>query len=154
MSIEENKLTPAERELEAALGRLRPVAPAINMQQIATLALVRRERTRTRMWQAAAAIFALAAGAAMILRPKPAVIERLVRTEATAPAVANYDVIKPLVQADFAYLKLRKRVMSYGVDAISDQSTAATAQPPIRVREQTTTVTTPWYVEMLAGGRS
>src|SRR4051812_40228440 len=78
MSNEEDHLTPlspAERELESALGRLAPVPPAFTPAQVVVRSLVSQERRRTRLWQGVAAVLAIGASAAFWNKPAPRVVE-------------------------------------------------------------------------------
>src|SRR4051794_34071756 len=72
---EQQDLTPGQRELEAALGGLTPAAPSFTLERIQVRALVDRERRRTRVWQAVAALLAVAAGAGFSMKPAPRVVQ-------------------------------------------------------------------------------
>ena len=91
-------LTPAERELELALGALRPARPSLSREQIlfeagrASAEVAARRRLFA--WRAAAAVLLAGLGLALATRPDPRVIERdrvvyLPRpAESEAPAAA------------------------------------------------------------------
>src|SRR3954453_18631036 len=50
MSHEEEKLTPGESELEAALGGLRPASPRFKVEQIEARGLLNRQRRGAPLW--------------------------------------------------------------------------------------------------------
>jgi hypothetical protein len=118
---EEQDLTPGERELEAALSGLTPAAPGFTLERIQTRALVDRERRRTRIWQAVAALLAVAAGVAFTIQPAPRVVqvERVILRDRLQPAQSQFisDDAPPAVTpmrptGDYAYLRLRERVLA------------------------------------------
>jgi hypothetical protein len=124
---EEQDLTPGERELEAALSGLTPAAPGFTLERIQTRALVDRERRRTRIWQAVAALLAVAAGVAFTIQPAPRVVqvERVILRDRLQPAQSQFisDDAPPAVTpmrptGDYAYLRLRERVLAKGVESL------------------------------------
>jgi hypothetical protein len=134
MSNEEDQLdplTPGERELESALGRLSPAAPRFGPGQVEMRALIARERRRARGWRAVAAVLAIGATAALWARPAarpvpPQIIERVVVREVEKPAAPDMrwttddaprrDAAR--VPAGFAYLQLRQTVLSRGPESL------------------------------------
>jgi hypothetical protein len=166
MSHEEENLSPGERELEAALGRLAPSPLRFTLQQLEARALIRIERRRTRIWQSVAAILAIAAGAAFLLRsgPRTVEVEKIVFRDVPQPleirTVGEERAGRPLVVAEgeFGYLRLRDNVLLRGVDSLrgSGELPAATQTPTvIGERANGNEVRTPWYVDYLfSGGRS
>jgi hypothetical protein len=152
-------LTAAERELEAALGGLRPAVPALDrdgMVFAAGRAAGRAEsRRQTRCWQAAAAALALAAGLSLVLRagpgthpdtpyaphaplvvhqppPEPAPPQRAPLASPTvvsAGPMASFWLMRP---APGTYFDLRDKVLRRGLDALPQPtSEAPTHQPTI-----------------------
>jgi hypothetical protein len=131
-----NGLTPGERELEAALGRLTPAAPRFGPSQVEMRALIACERRRARRWQAVAAVLAVGATVAIWARPAarpatPQVIERVVVREVEKPAAPDLrwttddapgprsprgDIAR--APAGFAYLQLRQTVLSRGPESL------------------------------------
>lgn len=175
MSNEENYLTPGERELETALRRLTPSLPSFTLQQAYARSLVAAERRRTRVWQGVAALLAIAAGAAMWSRPSPRMVEvqKIVFRDSPAPAniytagIRTSDVEPPpslqpllLANGDFAYLRLRDKVLLRGIDSlrVSRELPASSPSPRISVDPRSVRggeIQTPWYVDYLfSGGRS
>jgi hypothetical protein len=135
-------LTPAERELEAALGALRPAAPALDRDRLifaAGRAVGRTESRRPlRCWQAAAAALALAAGLSLLVRTGPGTrpdapqVPLVIRQSPTplappqpapltAPTVvsagptASFWLMRP---APGTYFDLRDKVLRRGLDAL------------------------------------
>jgi hypothetical protein len=124
---EEQDLTPGQRELEAALGGLTPAAPGFTLERIKLRALVNRERRRTRIWQAVAALLALAAGVGFSMKPAPRVVqvERVVLRDRQLPPDTQFvsdEALPPATPAkpvgDYAYLRLRERVLAKGVESL------------------------------------
>ena len=161
---EEQDLTRGEQELEAALGGLTPVAPGFTFETVRTRALVDRERRRTRIWQAVAAMLAVAAGVAFTIQPEPRVVqvERVVSRDDQTPAGNQFvrdDVLPALspVQPaeDYAYLRLRERVLTKGVESLR-ATPAAQGPRAVEVRvARGTPVEIPTLADyLLSGGRS
>jgi hypothetical protein len=129
-------LTPGERELESALGRLTPAAARFGPSQVEMRALVARERGRARRWRAVAAV--LAVGGTVALWAKlaappgtPQVIERGVIREVERPAAPDLRWTVDEARGDrsrrggmdrvpavFAYLQLRETVLSRGPESL------------------------------------
>jgi hypothetical protein len=164
MSNEEANLTPGERELEAALGGLSPVASGLTMEKVRVRALVDRERRRTRVWQAVAALLAVAAGAGFWARPAPRVVEvervvLRVREPAGDHRWVNDEapVVSPKPAAgDYAYLRLRDQVLTNGVESLRASRGGAAAPREVELGAvRGTRVEMPTLVEYLfSGGRS
>jgi hypothetical protein len=124
---EQPNLTPGERELEGALSALTPAAPSFTLERIQTRALLDRERRRTRIWQAVAALLAVAAGVGFSIKPAPRVVqvERVVLRDRDKPVESQFisDDAPPAVTpmrptGDYAYLRLRERVLAKGVESL------------------------------------
>jgi hypothetical protein len=170
MSHEEEELTPGERELEAALSALTPLRPAFSLQQALANAALARERRRTRIWQSIAAVLALAAGAAILLKPAPrqVEVEKIVYRTTPAPLDIRSAAAQPqgdaplvvLVKGDFGYLHLRDKVLARGVDSLhaTPELPAATQSPSIigdEHRQRSMAAPPPGDVACLVtGGRS
>src|SRR5437764_12726895 len=71
-------MTPEEREMEAALSRLRPVRPALGPAAIPLEAARRLARTQLWAWRGAAAALAAGLLLALVLRPEPRIVEKTV----------------------------------------------------------------------------
>jgi hypothetical protein len=134
MHIEEN-LGGAERELERALGTLRPSASALGRDQLFFRAGQKAGRRSARPWM----VFAVAQAAllAMLLvghpeQPQPQGPQAAKPPGATAPELAAApvpSVAAPawptnLLSAQPEYLKLRQAVLEHGLDALPVASSA------------------------------
>jgi hypothetical protein len=163
MSHEEENLSPGERELEAALRRLAPSPARFTLQQIEARALLRTERRRTRIWQSVAAILAIAAAGAFLLRsgPRTVEVEKIVFRDVPQPLEIRTVVeVRPgrpfvLAEGDFGYLRLRDDVLARGVESLrgSGELPAATQTPTVvGERPSGAENRTPWYVDYLFSG--
>jgi hypothetical protein len=161
MSHEEENLTPGERELEAALGGLVPAAAGFPFAQVQARALVERERKRTRVWQAVAALLAVAAGVGILTKPAPRVVEveRVVLRERERPVERHWvNDEAPAKQApgDYAYLRLRDQVLAEGVESLRASRAAGAAPRAVELGAgRGLRVEIPTLVEyVFSGGRS
>lgn len=137
----EESLTPAERELEAALQGLLPAGPAIDRDRLMFLAGQRSARRRQHAWQGVAAVFAVALAASMAVRPAPKPSDRFVALTGGSAGSGPSDVSPTAerspaarVQDDEAeYVRLRDKVLVRGVEAMPTEtiwSAAMTAPSP------------------------
>lgn len=173
MPHEEDELTPAERELEAAISRLMPAAPSFGPQQIEVRGLIARERRRTRVWQGVAAALTVGLGAALWLRAAvpPRTLEKIVIREVERPAEVRWTAAPPrepdravvsfASPADYAYLQLRQRVLTRGAESlIASRSVGPSRQTPSALGPASAThrpiqSETPSLIDyLLSGGRS
>jgi hypothetical protein len=158
MSHEENELNPVEREVEGALGSLSPAPTGMTWGQLEVWVAVARERRRTRVWRAVAAVLAVAAGVALIARPSPRVVEvqRVVYRDAR-PIEKDRVTMPVMANGDFAYLRLRERVLARGVESLPvSRATAGTTRTTREMEmERSGRDQTPWLIDYLfSGGRS
>ena len=124
--MQDDRLTPAERELETLLGGLRPAAPSANRDRVMFLAGQASGRRQRRAWQgvscclaAVIAILVLWPGAHMTdVGPSPTTIA----TDHAAPSAfpAEFRDSLRLRQSDSLanYLRLRRMVRDRGLDAL------------------------------------
>ncbi|MHC4431962.1 MAG: hypothetical protein ACYTBS_08990 [Planctomycetota bacterium] len=117
---EEEGLTPAEQELELALGRLKPAANTLNRDALmynAGLAAARGKRP----WQMFSGVLTLLLLCSILIRPE------LRRTEGfSSPGdIGEFQVAQAVyapVQAEpfgsLVYPKLRQSIVKYGLDAL------------------------------------
>lgn len=172
---QEDGLSPAERELAAALGGLAPAAPRLSLEQAYVRAAVARERWRTRLWQGVAAVLAVGAGVAVWNRPAAATrvveVPKVIYVGAPRPAAPErgsgappqtllVSEPAPAAPGDYAYLRTRDRVLSQGVDSLR-ASWVTPPSPPPRVPQaiggtgRGVPVEMPWVMDfVLSGGRS
>ena len=163
---EEPGLTPGERELEAALGGLTPVAPSFTLERINVRALVARERRRTRIWQAVAALLAVTAGVAFTVEPAPRVVqvERVIQPDRQQPVENQFVVANdrarladsPLQTVDdYTYLRLRERVLARGVESLPVTRGSQSPRPIELGASRGKPIEMPTLVDyVLSGGRS
>jgi len=139
---DQERLGPAERELEQALAALRPASAKIDRDRLMFLAGRTSARRRSRLWQCAAGALAVALAAALsaalYARPAPREVERVVYvTVARPPAVPAEAPAAPIAtpepgrwRGEPYYLKLRDEVLAKGLDALPAPRGPA-AQPGI-----------------------
>ena len=133
MSLEdEPDLTPADRELEAALRGLRPASAGVDAVAIAYAAGAASARRALFRWRAVAAGLALALGASIVVtavQPRasePTIAQAPEREPLQAVAAATYP---PESVGAAAYLRLRDNVLDRGLDALT--SPAPSSPVPI-----------------------
>ncbi len=137
----ENGLTPAERELEAALGGLKPARASLNRDRVMFLAGRNSVRGQRRAWQGAAACLAVALVVSILSRPGARVIEvereyAESDTQSVYHVSAPVDVFEPLDRkSDDALrknIRLRSAVIYGGLDWLpASDSEPVGAEPPI-----------------------
>ena len=122
----EPQLTPADRELEAALSSLVPGRHTIDRDAL-MFGLGRRSARRAgHRWRAAAAVLAAALAGVAIFRPTPQTIERGQYVQRDAPAehvtsatfTAHVPASPTATTGGGEYLKLRDAVLEHGLDAL------------------------------------
>ncbi len=135
--MSEPTIDPELAALEAALARLTPAPAGISRAQVLFRAGQASARRRGWIWPCVTAALALATvtlGAALLLRPEPPVVERIVyvRVEPPAPPAPRVaDKPPPPAAAasaelqdgdpqppDADYLRLRREVVQWGPDGV------------------------------------
>ncbi|HEX3602431.1 MAG TPA: hypothetical protein VHU84_19915 [Lacipirellulaceae bacterium] len=112
---QENELTPAERELEAALMSLAPMATRLDPMAAAFAAGRISARREVRMWRAAAAALAVLAAGTWVL---PSVRNEVAVMRVGIPAkIASSPAMPPLPEQSMAVL--RKTIWEKGVDGLT-----------------------------------
>lgn len=133
---EQSPLDPPERELEEALASLAPSPIGTSADALWGRANLFQERRRASRWRAAAVIAFLAAGAALLWRPKPITMtvdhvvvvrqqEKPAPPAAPTPVVANADS-GPEERDEvtsLAYFRLRDELVRRGPESL--RATAA-----------------------------
>jgi hypothetical protein len=145
MSYEnEDDLTPAERELEAALRLLRPAPAALDPLVIAYRAGARTRTTSLWAWRAVAAVLAVGLGAAVLNdsgRDVGGTSSGTVMVERPAPRsrAASPTFITMQPQNAPSQWRLRERVLDQGLDALAVPiwSPPAQGQPVPRAGDTT-----------------
>ncbi len=126
----ENGLTPAEIELEAALGGLQPVTVAIERDRLMYRAGQSSARRRNLAWPILSIALALMLGVSLMHQPetktKTVKVEKLVyipqpapSTQPTTRMATHTGQPDPYqIQAQANYVKLRDKVLTEGLDAL------------------------------------
>jgi hypothetical protein len=148
---EYDKLTPAERELESALGLVRPAGHAIDRDQLFYAAGVRRGRQARHGWQACSGLLAGLLAASWLIRPAgpgearfadvgaasdSARPVRVVVDEPPSPPARAVVVPPELLPVIPLYVRLRNLVVAEGPDALPEAQTRAV--PAGRLEPSTT----------------
>lgn len=126
---EEERLTDIEREAEAALSALRPARPAIDVQRIAIEAARRSAAHQVWLWRGIAAALGAGLVLALVLRPGPRTVEKLVYvspreavprqgTQPPASEVAPIHSFELLTRGGNDYLSIRDDVLVLGVQGL------------------------------------
>ena len=126
----ETEFTPAEMELEAALGGLQPVAVAIERDRLMYRAGQSSARRRNLAWPILSIALALMLGVSLLHQPEPQMqtveVEKLVYITKPTPATQSAlhvatQTVRPdpyQLQAQANYVKLRDKVLTEGLDAL------------------------------------
>jgi len=138
---DDERLTPAEQELERALASLAPTAAGVDRDRLMFQAGRARGRRGRWLWPSASAAVAAAVAAAVVLAvsltagPQPQPIERIVFVPVETPAGVSVIDAEPEGSqerwADHArYAALRNAVLAKGPDALPAPTYAAAAAQP------------------------
>ncbi len=132
-------IDPADRELELALGDLKPASPTITAMSVLEKSLQMAEQARriarlqTWIWRAGTAIAATLALVAW-LRTTPMPTERVVIKvvhEDRASAASAHDSRRDVSQEARAYLILRQQVLKDGLAALPDEPVISAFSAPL-----------------------
>ena len=136
---DEDRLNAAERELAAALGRLRPMPTPMNRDHVMFQAGRMSGRRQNRVWQGISVSLAVLVVVAALWRPLPTArnVPPTLVANAT-PAVSPADTpIPPVDGTQFKpfmdYVSMRQTVVQQGADALpaSRPARAGASQPPL-----------------------
>ena len=145
----EHDLPPAEREVEAALARLRPASTSVDaaeaLYQAGKLAGKRSARRQTYAWRAAAALFLAGGLAAFAVRPASKVVrvERVVYVQVpadpdvdppAAPLLNASQSVPGIAPEPESMFSLRQVALEQGVDRLP-QAAVSGRLVTIRVRD-------------------
>jgi len=123
-------LTPAERELEEAWGRLKPAGVSIDRDRLLFRAGQRSVGVSLWMWRGMAAVLVVGLGLSLAIQPEPQHIERVVYMPVVqekpapreTPAWTDGSDIRiarrDLSASSYRDIRLRKRVLKEGLDAL------------------------------------
>ena len=142
----EDGLTSAERELQAALGALRPARPGVDRDRVLFRAGRVSARRRGRLWPAASVALAACLGVSLATRPAPHQGPQIVRVQSpapgpTAPALrpgpTDETALACLPQswAQGSYAKLLGEVLERGLAALPAPAQTAEPEPPLTLQE-------------------
>jgi len=138
---EEDELTGAQREMESALGRLRPAAPPIDRDGLMFRAGQASMRKRGYAWQGLAAGLAVCLGMSLAFRPAVRGTQDLAMAPQSAePTQAGWQFPTPPADSESApsprggYLHLRDMVLAGGIDALPNPAYAGPAERPLTIR--------------------
>lgn len=147
---DDERLTPVERELEAALSGLKPAGAVANRDRVMFLAGRASMHRRNRLWQGVSAFLVVALAASLVARSKPdmpptehgvvVATDNQVRSpSAASDTIQDNDPAR--VKAMRNYMRLRRAVLDRGVDAlpnstVSPASSSDAAATPRRQLEE------------------
>jgi hypothetical protein len=140
--MSEQTRDPELTELENALATLRPVPAAFDRDRLMFRAGLAAGRRRRWLWPwAAVALALLATGLAMalVIRPNPQVVERVVYRDRdeppSPPAVVDVPADSASSQAVERYFRFRDELLSRGIDAIPESPAGPPAESPERIEQ-------------------
>lgn len=134
MNDQNNNLTPAEQELESALGSLKPAASHAGRDELMFNAGQAAARRHTHSWQLLSVILACVLTASVIMRPEPKtqIIENTeyvympIPTTPTTP-VAHLTGNTPRPNPN-SYITLRNKILTDGLEALPENRTKRSGQ--------------------------
>ena len=147
---DDERLTPAEHELEAALAAVEPATPAMTRDALMFEAGRMSVRPTSRLWPLATAVCALLAvgmGVYGLVRedqpPRSEVPDQPWTSVVCyrVPALLPREIQSSRRAAD--YLQLRKRVLAEGIDALPEPKLRA--GPPVTVPRESPSWWRPWH---------
>ena len=121
---DDDRLTPMEQELEAALGGLKPAGTALNRDYVMYQAGQTSARRRNHLWQGVSGVLVVLLVASMTWRPRPAGPQPRVETLAYGLSAAPVEVssAEPIdrqqAEAFRHYIRMRQAVLNRGMEAI------------------------------------
>ncbi len=121
----EEELTPADRELEEALGSLRPQRPAIDRDALMFRAGRVSAGRRGIFWQAASVALAACLAVSLARGPEVREVERIVRVPVAWVGTSSTTLAQlPDAPADGGYIRIRDIVLREGLDALPVSASA------------------------------
>ena len=140
----EENLTPAERELESALGQLKPIANTLK-RDVLMFNAGRATAGKKRPWQIFSGMLTVLLLCSVLIRPD----SNGVRSFSSGPEPSEFQMTQMLyqpVQAEspgsLAYPMLRENIVRYGLDALRFQQGTSRSEP-LKNRKQ-------WLESMLS----
>jgi hypothetical protein len=139
--MQDDRLTPSEERLEAALGSLKPGAALVNRDSLMFAAGRASARRQHYVWQGTSVSLLVLLAVAIATRPKPIEphVREIVAVSAQSSAAVPFtrrasEPIDETELAEFAqYVRLRRAVLERGVDALpaSVVSPSTEREPPL-----------------------
>ena len=126
---EPTDLEPGDRELEAALGRLKPSPPRAPAHDLGYRLGLAAGRRRMRLWQAIASMAAAVAIMVALHQPEPRTVYVNIPAPPTGAATAQSFAIAAypdtsddatLPDSAAPYFRLEAQVLRFGIDALPD----------------------------------
>ena len=123
----ENGLTPAEKELEAALGGLQPTRAIVDRDHVMFMAGRGSIRRQRRVWQGVSTCLALMLAVSIFVRPGAKVVEvgleyvandRQDVPEVTFASQAAESVDRESLEMFWEGMRMRRAVLDRGVEAL------------------------------------
>ncbi|MBN1362892.1 MAG: hypothetical protein JW993_20000 [Sedimentisphaerales bacterium] len=116
----DDKLTPMERELELALGGLKPPGVSVNRDRVMFRAGQASMRRRNHLWQGVSAMLVVLLLTSIVSRPDPAGPEQRVETVAYEPSVSSpgEPLDRQQAEAFRQYVRTRQAVLDRGIEAL------------------------------------
>lgn len=133
---DDDRLTPMENELAAALAAMKPSPAATSRDHIMFTAGQATARRRSRLWQGASVLLTVALLASLVTRPKPddtqthsslivAVNDRVLPEPVASSPAGAIDPAR--VEAFRDHMRLRRAVLEHGIDALPAPPVSPTA---------------------------
>lgn len=138
---EEEGLTPAEREFEAALAGLQPTGASIDRDQMMYRAGYAAGNRRSRIWQGATVVLAIAFAGTLAMRTLVSTPDAY-RQMANSPSSTQRMMVvvddartdTPRSAGTCSYLTLRNEVLEKGLVALPSPRTGSTSdEPPLTI---------------------
>jgi hypothetical protein len=121
---DDDRLTPMDKELEAALGGLKPSGAAISRDRVMFAAGQAAAHRHGRVWQGVSGLLAALLLASIVWHPGPAGPAQRVETVAYEPpaVLPTASLAEPIdrqeVEAFRRYVRTRRAVLNRGIEAI------------------------------------
>jgi hypothetical protein len=143
--MQDDRLTPSERELEAALGDLKPAGASLNRDQLMFQAGKASAKRQNHFWQAVSACLGVVLVGSLAYHVPPRTVQTSVVTVANqaqpAPSaeVTSQRYEMPgfrYFESSSEYTRMRAAVLSRGIDALPASNPAPATQKQEPLTEQ------------------
>jgi hypothetical protein len=143
--MQDDRLTPSERELEAALGGLKPTRATMNRDQVMFQAGRASAKRQNHFWQAVSAYLTVVLVASIAYHSGPTTIQTGIVPVASRPQSApaagavsqRHDVpgLRYFEQVN-DYTRMRAAVLRRGIDALPASNPAPASDEQVPITEQ------------------